>query len=304
MVINMENRYATACIFDLQRGSYVDGPGIRTTVFFKGCDLACAWCHNPESQCAKIERLWYESKCRYCQKCVKVCKSCALSFDADSKKILIDSEKCTLCGSCAMLCPANAISICGRVEGIDDIMCEIKKDRAFYEVSGGGVTFSGGECMLQLEPLSELLRLCRSENIHTAVDTAGCVGWSSFEAVMPHTELFLYDIKCISPELHKKYIGTDNRLILENYKRLIECKCRVFVRIPMIPEVNANDEEFERICEFLHEYRPEKVELLLYHALGENKYRALGKGEPMSFSVPGKELIERYSSMLSDINGK
>ena len=286
----------SATIFDIQRGSYVDGPGIRTTVFMKGCNLGCAWCHNPESQNAKPQRMFYKNKCVLCGKCVTVCPSGALTFDNGP---VPDPEKCTLCGKCALWCPADAISVCGKTMDTEAVFREVRKDKAFYETSGGGVTVSGGECMLYPDFVAELLDKCKKDGIGTAVDTAGNVPFGSLEKVIPFTDIFLYDIKCVTPDVHKKFTGVVNNRILDNYKLLISLGKRVIVRVPMTTECNANDEEFPKIAAFLNEYRPEKVELLPYHALGENKYRAIGR-EPEIFHAPSKEDMERFKGMIRE----
>ena len=286
----------SATIFDIQRGSYVDGPGIRTTVFMKGCNLGCAWCHNPESQNAKPQRMFYKNKCVLCGKCVTVCPSGALTFDNGP---VPNPEKCTLCGKCALWCPADAISVCGKTMDTETVFREVRKDKAFYETSGGGVTVSGGECMLYPDFVAELLDKCKKDGIDTAVDTAGNVPFGSLEKVIPFTDIFLYDIKCVTPEAHKKFTGVVNNRILDNYKLLISMGKRVIVRVPMTTECNANDEEFPKIAAFLNEYKPEKVELLPYHALGENKYRAIGR-EPEIFHAPSKEDMERFKGMIQE----
>ena len=286
----------SATIFDIQRGSYVDGPGIRTTVFMKGCNLDCAWCHNPESQNAKPQRMFYKNKCVLCGKCVTVCPSGALTFDNSP---VLNPEKCTLCGKCALWCPADAISVCGKTMDTETVFREVRKDKAFYETSGGGVTVSGGECMLYPDFVAELLDKCKKDGIGTAVDTAGNVPFESLEKVIPFTDIFLYDIKCVTPEAHKKFTGIVNNRILDNYKLLISLGKRVIVRVPMTTECSANDEEFPKIAAFLNEYKPEKVELLPYHALGENKYRAIGR-EPEIFHAPSKEDMERFKGMIRE----
>lgn len=286
----------SATIFDIQRGSYVDGPGIRTTVFMKGCNLGCAWCHNPESQNAKPQRMFYKNKCVLCGKCVTVCPSGALTFDNGP---VPNPEKCTLCGKCALWCPADAISVCGKTMDTEAVFREVRKDKAFYETSGGGVTVSGGECMLYPDFVAELLDKCKKDGIGTAVDTAGNVPFGSLGKVIPFTDIFLYDIKCVTPDVHKKFTGVVNNRILDNYKLLISMGKRVIVRVPMTTECNANDEEFPKIAAFLNEYKPEKVELLPYHALGENKYRAIGR-EPEIFHAPSKEDMERFKGMIRE----
>ena len=266
-----------AMIFDVERSSFVDGPGIRTTVFFKGCNLACAWCHNPESQKRTPQLLFYQNKCTGCGTCRQKCPHGLAS--------------CELCGACALYCPSNAREICGREYTLDEVLCEVKKDRLFYESSGGGVTFSGGECMLQIEFLCEALKKCKESGIHTAVDTAGHVPYTSFERILPHTDLFLYDFKCFDSERHKRYTGVGNELILENLARLLQSGKSIWIRIPIIPDVNDSVDEMKKIKAFLDLHgAPEKIELLPYHALGEHKYAAMGK-EAQVFSAPSEETM-------------
>lgn len=264
-----------AIIFDIERSSYVDGPGIRTTVFFKGCNLRCAWCHNPESQSHKAEMMVYKSKCTGCGKCKEKCP--------------YGLDECRLCGKCTLYCPHDAREVCGKEYTADELLCEILKDKSLYETSGGGVTFSGGECMLQIDFLEEILKKCKENGIHTAIDTAGHIKYESFERVIPYTDLFLYDVKCIDPNKHKQYTGVDNELILENLKRLMQAKMALWVRIPVIPTVNDTEEEMIKIKElFLTHGRPQKIELLPYHAMGEHKYSALNK--PLhKFDTPSQE---------------
>ena len=275
----------TATIFDISRASYVDGPGIRTTVFFKGCNLRCAWCHNPESQSRNPQMLFYQNKCTNCGKCKEKCPN--------------RLEKCDLCGKCALYCPLNAREICGREYTVDEVLREIVKDKAFYENSGGGVTFSGGECMLQIEFLAELLKACKENGIHTAVDTAGHVPFDYFERIIPYTDLFLYDVKCYDREKHKKYTGVGNELILKNLAKLLRTEKSVWVRIPIIPTVNDSFEEMTAIRQFLEaQSKHPKVELLPYHAMGEHKYAAVGKKAEV-FSPPSKEKIRELNSIFS-----
>lgn len=271
-----------AMLFDIQRGSYVDGPGIRTTVFFKGCNLDCKWCHNPESKSADRQMLFYSDKCTGCGKCVSVCPN--------------KGKKCELCGRCAFFCPRDARKLCGREYGIEEVMRELLRDKCFYENSGGGVTFSGGECMLQIDFLSEILRECKTEGIHTAVDTAGNVPFSYFERILPFTDLFLYDIKAFSAEKHKEGTGADNARILENAKRL-SGKSKILFRIPVIGGFNDEETEMQKIADFLKDISHEKVELLPYHALGEHKYRALGVNVEV-FSAPSPERMKRFRAMF------
>lgn len=273
-----------AIIFDVQRNSFVDGPGIRTTVFFKGCNLKCAWCHNPESQSAKPQMMFYKDKCTGCGKCKSVCP--------------YHLEQCELCGKCTIYCPADARMVCGKEHTVDEVLKEVLKDKAFYETSGGGVTFSGGECMLQIDFLVEILKKCKENGIHTAVDTAGHIPFESFEKILPYTDLFLYDIKIFDSQKHKQYVGVSNELILENLKKLFERKAKLWIRIPIIPDVNDSIEEIQKMKDFLKTIgTAEKIELLPYHAMGENKYRAIGK-EPQIFKTPDAENMKRLKEIL------
>jgi len=273
-------------IFDIERNSYVDGPGIRTTVFFKGCNLRCAWCHNPESQSPKPQMLFYRDKCKGCGKCKAICPT---------------PDHCTLCGKCTFYCPVDARKVCGKECTVEEVLAEVLKDKAFYDNSGGGVTFSGGECMLQVDFLAEILQKCKGNGIHTAVDTAGHVPFASFEKVLPYTDLFLYDIKVMDPEKHKTYVGADNALILENLKKLLKAGANIWIRIPVIGGINDSVEEMQNVKEFLTLWgKPAKVELLPYHAMGEHKYTALGK--PLcTFPVPDSETMNRLQSLFQSI---
>lgn len=272
-----------ATIFDIQRGSYVDGPGIRTTVFFKGCNLACKWCHNPESQSRNKQILFYKEKCTGCEKCKRVCP--------------YGLEKCDFCGKCALFCPNDARELCGTEYTVEEVLSEILKDKAYYKETGG-VTFSGGECMLQIEFLTEILKKCKENGIHTAVDTAGNVAWEYFEKILPFTDLFLYDVKCITETLHKEGTGVSNKLILENLKKLAESGRKIIARIPIIPEFNGKEEELQNIAKFLKSIKIFCVELLPYHAMGEHKWLAIGNQTIESYSVPPKDTIEKYRRLF------
>ena len=273
-----------ATLFDIARNSYVDGPGIRTTVFFKGCNLHCAWCHNPESQSAKPQMMFYKHKCTGCGKCKEKCPNAL--------------EKCDLCSKCTLYCPHDAREICGKEYAVDAVLREILKDKSFYEASGGGVTFSGGECMLQIEFLTEVLKACKENGIHTAVDTAGHVPYERFEKILPYTDLFLYDVKCFDSEKHKQYTGVRNELILENLKNLLATDTPVWIRIPIIPTVNDTEEEIQQFKDYIFSCgKPEKIELLPYHAMGEHKYAAVGKSA-QSFSVPNEEKMRQLKNIF------
>lgn len=275
----------TGILFDIEHSSFVDGPGIRTTVFFKGCNLKCAWCHNPESQEFKPQMMFYRDKCTGCGKCKEICPN--------------SLEKCDFCGKCEIYCPVDARRICGKEYTADQVIEEVARDKCFYDNSGGGVTFSGGECMLQLEFLAELLQKAKEKEIHTAVDTAGHLPWESFAKILPFTNLFLYDMKCFNSERHKEYIGVGNELILENLAKLLKLGKDVIVRIPLIPGVNDFKEEMLELKKFFETNgKPQRVELLPYHAMGENKYPAIGRAAKV-FTVPEKEKTEELKKIFA-----
>lgn len=277
----MEN---CAMIFDIQRMSSVDGPGIRTTVFFKGCNLRCLWCHNPEGFERKPQMLFYKDKCIGCGKCKTVCSNAL--------------QRCDLCGKCTVYCEAEARRICGKEYTVDELFAEIKKDKRFYENSGGGVTFSGGECMLQIDFLVEIMKKCKENGIATAVDTAGNVSWTHFQKILPYTDLFLYDVKCYSDDLHKKLTGVSNLLILENLKRLSAC-ANVIARIPVIPNINDDMAEMQRIKRFLQDISIKDVQILPYHGFGEKKYEALGL-KYKSYGIVKDEKMEKIQMLFSN----
>lgn len=205
-----------------------------------------------------------------------------------------------MCGKCAFYCPVDARKVCGKEYTVDEVFAEIIKDKAFYENSGGGVTFSGGECMLQIGFLMEILKKCKENGIHTAVDTAGHIPFESFEKILPYTDLFLYDIKMFDSEKHKQYVGVGNELILENLKNLLKNGAEIWVRIPVITGINDTAEEMEKIEGFLKKYgKPAKIELLPYHAMGENKYFALGK-ECTIFTAPDNDRMTELKQVYKN----
>ncbi|MBQ9773564.1 MAG: glycyl-radical enzyme activating protein [Clostridia bacterium] len=246
-------------IFDIKRASTSDGPGLRTVVFFKGCSLDCAWCHNPEGKMAEAELAIFSEKCVFCGACQS---TCARGTDA-----------CRLCGACVATCPANARKLYGRAYSVEALTERLLSDRAYYAATGGGVTFSGGECMLYPEYLSAVAKRCRESRVSVAVDTAGQVPYASFETVLPYVDVFLYDIKCMDPALHMRGTGAENGQILENLDRLLKTGKQIIVRTPVIPDFN-DGEELEKIQAYCRE-RDLPLELLPYHAFGEDKRRAL-----------------------------
>ncbi len=261
----------TPLVFDIKRSSLSDGPGIRTAVFLKGCSLDCFWCHNPEGKSPLPETGFFSEKCSGCGTCAGVCPG---------------GEKCVSCGRCAGCCPNGARKLWGRTYGAKELFDVICADRDYYAATGGGVTFSGGECLLYPDFVAEVSGMCRKEGISVAVDTAGYVPWSSFEKVLPYADIFLYDIKALDPELHRRGTGADNTLILENLSRLAEAGRRIIIRTPVIPGFNAG-EETDRISAFCAKMGF-KHEMLPYHSFGESKKAALRLGKTPAASMFGK----------------
>ena len=248
-------------VFDIQRFSVHDGPGIRTTVFLKGCPLRCRWCHNPEGLSREPQLQYFREACIGCGRC-------------GERTDLTDAERC----------PAEALRVCGRIMDEEQVAAEILKDRMFYGDTGG-VTFSGGECLLQAEFVEAVLTRMKAEGLHTAVDTSGCVPWSAIEKTLPCCDLYLYDIKCMDGDCHKHYTGVDNTLILENLKRLSHCGKEIWIRIPVIPDFNNRESEMTAIADFVSALPSvTQVTLMPYHTLGASKYPTLGLTYPFDTS--------------------
>ena len=279
-------------IFDIKRYAINDGPGIRVVVFFKGCNLRCAWCHNPESISHQVEKMYALSKCIQCGTCVDACPENALTLTPEG--ILTDPDLCRLCGKCAEVCPTKAIEMSGKEMSVKEIMGIIENERIFFDQSGGGVTFSGGEPLVHKKMLVELLDECGRRGIHRAVDTAGNVSTETILEVAEHTDLFLYDLKMMDSARHKKWINTGNEKILHNLKVIAEAGAHIIIRIPLIGGVNDTDENIEQTAKFISELAGDKkeVHLLPYHNIAQNKYLKLGK--PEDFEIlhePAKETL-------------
>lgn len=272
-----------ATTINIQKFSVHDGPGIRTTVFFKGCPLKCWWCHNPESQNKNHEILYFQERCTACGICLKRCPEEAIEIKDNT--VFVDENKCTICGKCTDFCPNNAREYVGRDFTVQELMKEIIKDEAFYDESGGGVTFSGGEPLIYADFLKEVLKACKIRGIHTAVDTCGHAKWEEFDKIADDVDLFLYDLKQINSEKHKKYMGVDNKLILENLKKLSDRGCNIFVRMPIILGVNDDDEHIDKSVCYLSNLNIIQVNLLPYHKMGMDKYKRL----KMEYKLSGTE---------------
>lgn len=284
-----------AIISNIQHFSLHDGPAVRTTVFFKGCNLHCAWCHNPETISPNIQIGYNQKRCILCGSCVAACPQQARSLQEGN--VLLDTEKCIHCGDCAETCPTNALELYGTVMPLNDILSECLRDKQVFP-DFGGVTFSGGECLLQIEQLVFLASELREKGVHVCVDTALNTSWSVLERLIPVTDLFLVDLKAGTEMTHKKYTGASQRAIIQNLKRLTE-RAACWIRIPIIHGVNDMDSEIDGMIAHLHTFGPhvEKIQLLQYHSLGEAKYTWLSKTKP-EFQPPTQtrqnEILNRF----------
>ena len=261
-------------ITDIQHFSIHDGPGIRTTVFFKGCSQRCFWCHNPETLATQPQLQLYLDRCIGCGACFEVCPEGAHQMTDGERSF--DRDACTGCGACADTCYARALVLVGETKSADEIVETVLRDRAFYETSGGGVTLSGGEPLLQLDFAEAILSRCRQEGIHTAVETAANMPWEQLAHILPVTDLLMMDIKVMDSEKHRAVTGVPNARILENARRLGETKIPLIVRTPIVPGVNDDEASVSAIAAFVAEL-PNVVyyELLRFHGMAESKYASL-----------------------------
>ena len=263
-------------IFDIKRYAINDGPGIRMTIFLKGCPLSCVWCHNPESQSWRPQKMYTADKCIGCQTCVAVCPENACELTPLG--IVTDTRLCTVCGTCADVCPTKAAEISGYVMSKAEIMAKIENERIFFDQSGGGVTFSGGEPLQHADFLIDLLDECGQRGIHRTVDTTGLTKADTLLDVAKRTDLFLYDLKLMDSARHKKWTGVPNETILENLKLLSATGAQINIRIPLIKGVNADEENIRETAVFVANLAGEKkvVNLLPYHNIAARKYEKLG----------------------------
>lgn len=262
-------------IFDIRKYSIHDGRGIRTAVFFKGCPLECRWCHNPEGRAYHPELIFRSARCILCDDCLGVCPNKAVTRQGDT--ILIDRTRCKISGECAAVCNAEALQVVGRKMSVLQVINEIERDTVFYEQSGGGVTFTGGEPLAQSRFLLGILSACRDRGIHTAVDTSGFSPWPILDEIRPLVDLFLYDLKLMDDDRHRHWTGVSNKTILTNLQRLSEAGQKIMIRIPLVPGINDDDENLQKTGTFLAALQNvPQVELLPYHNIAEAKYAGLG----------------------------
>ncbi|MBI5958822.1 MAG: glycyl-radical enzyme activating protein [Chloroflexi bacterium] len=285
---------ATGRVFDIRHFSLQDGPGIRTTVFFKGCPMRCAGCYVPESQASIREMMVRSDLCMDCAACLAGCKPQALTWNGE--KIVFNRAKCNRCGACISLCDTGARKMVGRELSAAEILAEIEKDAE----SGGSVTFSGGEPLQQADFLHELLSMCKARGIHTAVDTCGYASWEVFDRIRPQVDLFLYDLKLMDDARHKDYTGVSNRRVLDNLQKLSEREPTIIVRLLIIPGVNDDQHNIHQTARYIATlpHRP-RVDLLAYHRTGIEKYEQLGRAIPLAdLQPPSESHLEEIAQTL------
>jgi pyruvate formate lyase activating enzyme len=289
---------SSGTLFNIQRFSIQDGPGIRTLIFLKGCPLRCLWCCNPESQSAKLDLIYKKDKCLSCYRCIDVCPDDAISKGLQGK-IVIDRDLCTHCGECAKECYVGALEMVGEKKTVDEVMNEIMKDITMFRNSGGGVTLSGGEVTTQPDFAAAILKECKLIGIHTAIETCGFTVWGAFEMILPYTDLFLFDLKQMNADKHKELTGQSNEVIIENFKRIKQAGKQIIARIPLIPGLNTSSSNIEELGVFLQENKIDDVHLLPYHQLGVNKYTNLDREYKLnSVSTNLDEDLDKISDLL------
>lgn len=290
-----------ATIFNIQHFSIHDGQGIRTTIFFKGCSLRCAWCHNPESIDKAFNVLYDKSKCTSCGECVRRCKRDAIEILPNGGGVKTNLDKCVFDGSCVFYCVNTARDIVGEKRTVSELMKEAEKDIIFFQESGGGVTLSGGEPLLQIDFVEKFVVELNKKSIDVTIDTCGNIPFSNFERVAKYVSTFLYDIKAMDSSIHKEFTGAGNELILENLRKLAAIHKNIHIRMPIIVGVNNNKAHIEGALELIKELGIKRVSLLPYHDIAAHKYSKLGLGYRGSeMAVPPKEYMEECRKLYAD----
>ena len=289
----------TATVFNVQRFSLGDGPGIRTTVFMKGCPLNCLWCHNPESKNAYPELMLYPDKCIGCGSCLKVCPK-GLHTIGEQGEHLIDREKCARCFACSESC-VGALEAAGKEMSVEEVLTEVLKDNAFYLNSGGGMTLSGGEPLMHFDFSLALLQSAKERGLHTCIETCGYAPWEHIEALIPYVDIFRWDVKEIDPARHKEYTGVSNERILENLRKLSAAGAEIVLRCPIIPGLNDRKEHLSGIAALAEELSGvTRVDVEPYHPLGQGKSEALGRDYPLShLSFPENEQVQGWIDTIA-----
>mgnify|MGYP003624716120 CR=1 FL=1 len=291
----------TGLIFDIKKYAINDGPGIRMTIFFKGCNLACEWCHNPESMSPKIQKMYTASKCIGAVKCLNNCPNEALELTENG--IVTNYDLCNLCGKCAEVCPTNAFEMLGSTISISELMKKIDNEAIFFDQSGGGVTFSGGEPLMHSSYLLEALKECGKRFYHRVVDTTAFAKQEVLLEVAKHTELFLIDLKVMDSEIHKRFTGVGNEKILSNIVELTKTNCEIIFRMPLIKCVNSDEKNIKETAKFINslEGNRTQINLLPYHNIAENKHMKLGNpANFIDFETPSEDEIQKVISIFQN----
>jgi pyruvate formate lyase activating enzyme len=292
---------STGLIFDIKKYAINDGPGIRLTVFFKGCNLQCKWCHNPESISPKVQKMYNAKKCIGALSCVENCPNDALKMTSEG--IVTDYNVCNLCGKCAEVCPTKAFEMLGSNILISDLMKKIDNEAIFFDQSGGGVTFSGGEPLMHAAYLLEALKECGKRMYHRVVDTTAFANLETVLEVAKHTELFLIDLKVMDSAKHKEFTGVSNEKILSNIVALAKTNCEIIFRIPLIKDINTSEENSIETAKFINSLEGNRkvINLLPYHNIAENKYKKLGTPNTnIVFEAPNNKEIEAVIEIFNN----
>jgi pyruvate formate lyase activating enzyme len=291
-------------VFNIKRYAIHDGPGIRTTVFLKGCPLSCPWCQNPEGIRPEPELIWRERRCIGCRDCEKACPAGALAFPGGSLRI--DRTLCDLCGRCAATCYAQALELVGRPMTVDEVMTEVEKDMVFYGQSGGGITVSGGEPLMQADFLEGVLRASKQAGIHTTVDTSGYAERDKLLRIAEDVDLFLWDLKIMEDEAHRKHTGVSNTVILDNFKAVSRMRKPIIVRFSLIPGVNDHDSNIRAMGAFVTSLDGvDRIDILPYHKAWVEKYTGLNRTRgPAAFELPSAELLKAAATKLAEFGLK
>lgn len=286
-----------AVVCEIERYALHDGPGIRSVVFLKGCPLTCLWCANPQTQ-KKDNELYYDrGKCLQCGRCTQACDRGMLSLAEDG--VRVDRGNCRLCGKCVRACPAGALTLAGKWMSVEEVFAEVRRDMIFYRQSGGGVTVSGGEVLMQEAFVSALLKKCKEHYLHTAIETSGFGSLQSLLAIVEYCDLILFDIKHTDGAAHTALTGVDNQVILENLKQLSKRQRNIVIRVPLIPGLNDSEDNMERIMEIAGINKIKEIHILPYHSLGREKYKQLGRTYGLEATKPpGEEQVAAIKKKL------